>query len=224
MVSIIVPVLNEVEIIEPFLAHLTSLAGEHEIIVVDGGSEDGTAELAARWAQVIRSPRGRARQMNLGARQARGDILFFVHADSRLPRDVALAIEGALRDPRVVGGCLSLAIDHPAPIYRLIAVFSNLRVKLFGQMLGDQGIFARREVFQRLGGFPEMEIMEDWEFSARLRSVGRVVQLPLKITTSARRWQKCGVWRTIWLMQKIKVLYALGYPPTELRRLYEDVR
>lgn len=220
MISIIVPVLNEASIIEPFLAHLMDLEGEYEVLVVDGGSEDHTVALAVHWARVIAGPRGRARQMNLGAARAEGEVLFFLHADSRLPRGAIPAIEGALRDSAVVGGCFSLAIDDGAFIYRLIALFSNLRVRLLGQMFGDQGIFVRRDAFEWLGGFPEIELMEDWEFSARLRKVGRILQLPLPITTSARRWQRCGVWRTIFLMQKLKVLYTLGYPPAELKRLY----
>lgn len=224
MISIIIPVLNEALTIGPFLAHVLDQTGEYEVIVVDGSSEDDTAALASRWTQVIAAPRGRALQMNQGAARAEGDVLLFLHADSFLPKAAVAAIEGALKDPAVVGGCFSLAIDDPALIYRLIAFFSNLRVRLLGHMLGDQGIFVRREVFEQMGGFAEMELMEDCDFSDRLKRTGRIVQLGLPIITSARRWQRCGVWRTILLMQKLRLLYRLGHSPAELNRMYIHAR
>ncbi|MFQ6059072.1 MAG: TIGR04283 family arsenosugar biosynthesis glycosyltransferase [Anaerolineae bacterium] len=224
MVSIIVPVLNEAKVIESLLEHLLGLEGEHEVIVVDGGSSDDTAAIASRYVKVISSERGRARQMNAGAREARGEVLLFLHADCRLPAGAIRGIEAALADPACVGGCFTLSLGEEGLIYRLISLLSSLRMRLTGRMTGDEGIFVRREIFVRMGGFPEIALMEDWEFSRRLRSYGRVKQLPLKITTSARRWKKCGLWRTIWLMQKIKILYALNMPPEKLKRLYDDIR
>lgn len=224
MISIIVPVLNEAKAIESLLEHLLALEGEHEVIVVDGGSEDGTAALASRYVRVVSSERGRAKQMNAGAREARGEVLLFLHADCRLPPGAIQSIEAALADPAWVGGCFTLALDENGVVYRVISALTSLRMRLSGRMTGDEGIFVRREVFEQMGGFPEIPLMEDWEFSRRLRAYGRVRQLPLKIIASARRWKEWGIWRTFWLMRKLRLLYRLGVPPEELRRLYEDVR
>lgn len=224
MVSIIVPVLNEAKVIESLLAHLLALEGEHEVIVVDGGSSDETVAIASRSVRVISAERGRARQMNAGAREAKGETLLFLHADCRLPAGAVPAIEAALADPACVGGCFTLALDDDGLIYRLISVLTSLRMKLTGRMTGDEGIFVRRETFERLGGFRDIPLMEDWDFGPRLGSLGQVRQLPLRITASARRWKKGGLWRTFWLMRKLRFLYMLGVPPDELRKLYDDVR
>lgn len=162
--------------------------------------------------------------MNAGAREAKGEVLLFLHADCRLPRGAIRAIGSALADPACVGGCFSLSLDEDDLIYKLISLLSSLRMRLTGRMTGDEGIFVRREIFVRMGGFAEIALMEDWDFSRRLRSYGRVKQLPLKITASARRWKKWGIWRTFWLMRKLRLLYLLNVPPEELRKLYEDVR
>jgi len=235
MISIIVPVLNEAKVIESLLEHLLALEGEHEIIVVDGGSSDETAAIASRYAspphkglggyiKVISSERGRAKQMNAGAKEAKGEALLFLHADCRLPSEAIPSIEAALADPACVGGCFTLSLDEEGLIYRLISRFTGLRMRLTGRMTGDEGIFVRQEVFERMGGFPEMALMEDWEFSKRLRAYGKVKQLPLKISTSARRWKEWGIWRTFWRMQKLKLLYHLGMSPERLKAEYEDVR
>jgi len=236
MLSVIVPVLNEAKVIGSLLEHLLALKGEHEVIVVDGGSDDDTAAIASRYAslprreswggyvRVISSEKGRARQMNAGAREARGEALLFLHADCRLPPEAIPAIEAAVADPACVGGCFSLALDENGLIYRLISWLTSLRMRLTGRMTGDEGIFVRRESFERLGGFRDIPLMEDWDFGSRLRSLGQVRQLPLPITASARRWKKWGLWRTFWLMRRLRFLYMLGVPPQELRKLYDDVR
>jgi rSAM/selenodomain-associated transferase 2 len=224
MISIIVPVLNEAKVIEPLLEHLLALEEEHEVIVVDGGSSDDTAAISSRYVKVISSQRGRARQMNAGAREAKGEVLLFLHADCRLPPGAIQGIEAALAEPACMGGCFTLSLDEEGLIYRLFALFARLRMRLTGRMAGDEGIFVRREIFARMGGFAEIALMEDWDFSRRLRSYGRVKQLPLKITSSARRWKKWGIWRTFWLMRKLRLLYFLKVSPEELGRLYEDVR
>ncbi len=224
MVSIIVPVLNEAKVIGPLLEHLLALEGEFEVIVVDGGSDDGTVAIASRYVRVISSERGRAKQMNAGAREAKGEALLFLHADCRLPAGAVPAIEAALADRACVGGCFTLALDEDGVVYRLISVFSSLRMRLTGRMTGDEGIFVRREVFERLGGFRDIPLMEDWDFGPRLRSLGQVRQLPLRITASARRWKEWGIWRTFWRMRKLRLLYFLKVPLEELRELYDDVR
>ncbi len=224
MVSIIVPVLNEAKVIESLLEHLLALKGEHEIVVVDGGSSDETVATASRYLKVISSERGRAKQMNAGAREARGEVLLFLHADCRLHPGAIRGIEAALSDLACVGGCFSLSLDEEGLIFRVISLLSSLRMRLTGRMTGDEGIFVRREIFERMGGYREIALMEDWEFGHRIKSYGKVKQLPLKITSSARRWKKWGIWRTFWLMRKLRLLYFLRVPPEELRKLYDDVR
>src|SRR5438067_3347526 len=188
--SIIVPVLNEAPIVGAFLEHLRGVAGEAEIVVVDGGSGDGTAEIASRGAAVITAPRGRAKQMNAGAREAGGDTLWFLHADSGLPEDAVAQIEAALGDTRCAGGCFRLRIPDPHPLYRLADGLGNLGVDRFGFALGDHGIFVRRTVFEAVGGFPLVPIMEDAEFYRRARRHGAMRQLPAFIATSPRRWER----------------------------------
>lgn len=167
MISIIVPVLNEAKVIGSLLEHLLGLEGEHEVIVVDGGSSDDTTAIASRYVRVISSERGRARQMNAGARKARGEVLLFLHADCHLPPGAIRGIEAALADPACVGGCFSLSLNEDGLIYELISFFSSLRMRLTGRITGDEGIFVRRKIFAWMGGYREIALMEDWDFSRR---------------------------------------------------------
>jgi rSAM/selenodomain-associated transferase 2 len=222
--SILVPVLNEAHLIDAFLAHVRCAAPDAELVVVDGGSTDDTAERAARHTQVITSPEGRARQMNAGAAAATGDLLWFLHVDSRLPDGAVAAIEEAMGEREVAGGCFRLRIPERHLVYRWNDVVGNLGVDLFGMACGDHGIFVRRTVFEAVGGYPEVTLLEDLEFYRRARAYGRMRQLAPAITTSARRWQRHGLYRTTAVYTAILALYCCGAPLPWLTALYARLR
>jgi rSAM/selenodomain-associated transferase 2 len=220
--SIVLPVLDEAGRLEDVLAELACRCPGADVIVVDGGSRDGSPDIAARvpGLQVVSSARGRARQMNRGATAATGDVLLFLHADTRLPPDAVDAIEQALRDPAVAYGRFDVTFDNPRPVFRMIAGLMNLRSRVTGICTGDQGIFVRRAAFERLGGYPEIALMEDVELTRRLKRLGRLAPLALRVTTSARRWERNGVARTIALMWTLRLLYFCGAGPDRLHRWY----
>jgi rSAM/selenodomain-associated transferase 2 len=222
MLSIIVPVLDEAENLGRLLPHLYDLCPGAEVIVVDGGSGDHTALVTSAWppARYLTSDRGRARQMNAGARTARGDILLFLHADTLLPEGAAAAIAHALADPAVVGGRFDVSFANPHPAFRVIATFMNWRSRWSGIATGDQAIFVRRDVFEALGGYPDIPLMEDVEFCARLKRRGRNECLGSRVITSARKWEREGILRTILLMWALRLLYFFRVDPARLHRWY----
>jgi len=220
-VSIVVPVLNEAAAIAATLGCLQpARAAGAEIVVVDGGSSDFTPALAARLAdRVVASPRGRATQMNAGAAASTGAILLFLHADTVLPADALAAVEGALRER--AWGRFDVAIDGADPLLALVAGCMNFRSRLTGIVTGDQAIFARRSAFEAVGGFPAIPLMEDVAFSRAARRVlGRPACLRSRVLTSGRRWERHGVVRTIVLMWRLRLAYALGADPHRLARRY----
>jgi rSAM/selenodomain-associated transferase 2 len=222
-ISVIIPTLNEAKVLERTLAHLHQTPGL-EIIVVDGGSTDGTVALAKRHAIVLTAPPGRAAQMNRGAQQATGEVLLFLHADTLIGLAALRKMAEALEDPTVVGGAFRLVIDSPRRSLRLIAAAANIRTRLTRIPYGDQGIFVRRSVFEKLGGFPIQPLMEDVEFARRLKRVGRVVLLPEPAVTSSRRWDKEGMGYTTLRNQVLLMLYFIGVSPDRLARWYRSVR
>lgn len=224
LISVIIPTYNESATITETIEHLRPWYDNLEIIIVDGGSSDGTAGLVGPEVRLVHAPRGRASQMNAGAVQASGEALLFLHSDTRLPHDFVQQLELALSDRGVAGGAFKVKIGHPGLFFCLASLGSNLRAALTGIYFGDQAIFVRRDVFQQTGGFPLIELMEDWEFSRLLRIAGKTRLLPGPVTTSARRWLIHGKWRTAWLMHKIKTLYLLGASPEDLKKLYSDRR
>ncbi|HET6464401.1 MAG TPA: TIGR04283 family arsenosugar biosynthesis glycosyltransferase [Nitrospiria bacterium] len=224
LISVIIPTLNEAAVIEKTLTALPK-HDRLERIVVDGCSSDGTAALAKPLAdKVLVTQAGRARQMNAGARAARGEVFLFSHADSRLDEDGFHDLIGALEDPTVVGGAFRLGIDSSRPSLRIVAAAANWRTRVTGIPYGDQGIFVRRSVFERLGGYPELPVMEDLEFARRLNRAGKVALLSRPMITSSRRWDKEGVGYTTLRNQTFVLLYFLGVSPTRLSRWYRAVR
>lgn len=220
-VSIVVPVLNEEQRIEDALRRLRRDFPDCELVVVDGGSTDRTIDLARRWAPTLRSAPGRARQMNTGAAVTRGEVLWFVHVDTRVPAEALGLLRRAVADPGVVGGGLRLRFDQRSPGLDWLAFTSNLRARYLHWVFGDQAMFVRREVFDSVGGFPELPLMEDLELSRRLRRRGRLVVLAATATASSRRIAEQGVWRMTALMQYLKLQYFLGVDPERIRRRYE---
>ena len=209
-ISVIIPALNEAGCLRDTLTALGHPENV-EILVVDGGSCDGTDDLAAAaGTRVLRSPAGRARQMNLGAAAATGDVFLFLHADTRLPCRFEQHVRAALRDPVVIAGAFRLHIDAPERALRLIEWGTNLRARWRHMPYGDQAVFVRATTFRQLGGFQELPIMEDFEFVQRLRRAGRIVIVPAEVSTSARRWRSLGPWRTTWTNQLIICGYLLG--------------
>ncbi|NUR63861.1 MAG: DUF2064 domain-containing protein, partial [Catenulispora sp.] len=219
-VSIVMPTLNEAAGIVPALTRLGRDFPDIEIVVVDGGSTDGTADLAAGFAKVVGCEPGRGRQLNTGAQAAGGEVLWFVHADTVIDPAALDGIRRALDDADVVGGGLTLRFDHDTIGLRFLAWSSNQRARRLGQIFGDQAMFVRRTVFDVLGGFPDYPLMEDFEFSRRLHKTGRLAVLTATSTASARRFQAHGTWRMIAFMQIIKIRYLLGASPETLRRSY----
>lgn len=220
--SIIIPVLNEAGRIAAALMALQPLRERgDEIVVVDGGSTDGTAAIAARGADhVISAPRGRASQQNAGAQQAMGDTFLFLHSDTQLPLDADGLIADALSNDAVLWGRFDVRFDTQQTMLRVVATLMNARSRLTGIATGDQCIFVRRSAFEAAGGFPPLALMEDVALSARLLRQSAPRCLRNKVTTSARRWQKQGVWRTIFLMWWLRLAYALGISPARLARWY----
>jgi rSAM/selenodomain-associated transferase 2 len=220
--SIIVPVLNEAGIIADALAALSPLRQRGaEVIVVDGGSRDGTADLARPGAdRVIVAPRGRAAQMNAGAALARGDVLIFLHADTRLPDNADALVRAGLERSRRAWGRFDIAIVGRSPLLALVARTINLRSRLSGIATGDQAMFVTRDVFARVGGFPDIALMEDVALSGALKRVSRPLCIATKVTTSGRRWEQHGVLRTVVLMWRLRLAYFLGAQPAALARRY----
>lgn len=221
ILSIIVPVLDEATGIESALAALAPYRARGcEVIVVDGGSRDATPALASPLAdRVLTAPRGRAAQMNAGASVARGDVLLFLHADTILPANADSLICNSLAQSGGVWGRFDVRFDHDE-IMPLVAVMMNLRSRLTGIATGDQTIFVTRAAFDAIGGFPAQPLMEDIALSSRLRRLSRPTCLRARVTTSARRWRKQGVLRTVFLMWRLRLAYFLGADPARLARQY----
>lgn len=222
MLSIIIPCLNEAECIADTLAALAPARSRGaEVIVVDGGSTDGTLDRAVPMADsVISAPRGRAAQMNTGAAQARGEILLFLHADSRPPEATDGLIIDGLKRARRSWGRFDVTIDGKHPLLRAVGSLMNLRSRLTGIATGDQGIFVTRTLFTAAGGFPDIPLMEDVELSRRMKRFGPPLCLKHRIVTSGRRWETRGVVRTIVLMWRLRLAYWLGADPHRLAVRY----
>lgn len=224
MISIIVPVLNEAKILAAALGELLEQEGRFEVIVVDGGSTDGSHEVAqqAAGARCILSGKGRGTQMNAGAVAARGELFLFLHVDTRLPPGAIQALQTAA-DAGLQAGAFRHSFADADWRLRLISSGHNLQCRLTRIYYGDHAIFVRRDVFERVRGFPEVPLLEDVIFCQRLRSVVRATLLPQVVTTDARRFRQRGVWRTTGRALLILARHALGLTPGD-RRSWDEVR
>jgi rSAM/selenodomain-associated transferase 2 len=220
-ISVIIPTRNERYELGNTI-HSIGMDPAVEIIVADGGSRDGTQELAAQVAdRVVNATAGRASQLNAGARHASGEILVFLHADTSLPAGALRAIRTCLTDPRNAGGAFRMNVDSGRGSLRLISWGINMRSRWFGLPYGDQAIFVRRSWFEELRGFRSLDIMEDVDFVRRLRRKGRVALLDLEVRTSERRWQINGVCRTTLVNWAAISMYALAIKPEKIRHFYD---
>jgi rSAM/selenodomain-associated transferase 2 len=220
--SIVVPMLNEAPALPDLLEHLLPLRrGGVEVVLVDGGSEDGSVAIATDAGfEVARAERGRARQMNAGAAATSGDVLLFLHADTRLPDGAVQLIDTALADGRRVWGRFDVGFDHRSWAMDATAFLMNLRSRISGIATGDQALFMTRTAFDAVGGFPDQPLMEDVEITSRLRRRSRPACIHRPVLTAARRWQSRGPWRTILLMWRLRLAYWFGASPADLEKQY----
>lgn len=226
---IVVPVLNEEQVIEATLERLAVLRErEVRVIVVDGGSSDATVQKARPFADhVLQSPSGRALQMNAGAKAALADgadALLFLHADCALPAAADVSIEQALRTSGRVWGRFDVRIDGKSKMLRIVSTMMNWRSRLTGICTGDQGIFITAAAFRQLHGFALIPLMEDIEFCKRARALSRPIALRARVVVSGRRWRRQGIWHTIVLMWRFRLAYFLGADPQRLAQQYRDAR
>lgn len=202
---------------------MLSELGVEEIITVDGGSTDQTVErIKASELTLLRTDAGRAIQMNAGAAHARSDVLLFLHADTDISRCQINRIRQIMQAPEIIGGRFDVHLTGVGFIYRIIEMMMNMRSRITRISTGDQSIFVRREMFEHIGGFPNQPLMEDIEFSRKLKKTGQIACLRDKVTVSHRRWEKHGVVQTILLMWRLRLLYWLGVRPAYLKTQYED--
>lgn len=218
----IVPILDEEAIMPALIRRLAALRQDGcEILIVDGGSRDGGPEIArANGYPVMTTAPGRARQMNAGAKAARGDILLFLHADTALPADALACVRAVLDSDAAEWGRFDVHIESSARVLRAVASLMNWRSRFTGISTGDQAIFVRRDVFDSIGGFPDQPLMEDIEISKRLRRRSWPRRVASRAVTSGRRWEQRGVWRTILLMWRLRLAYWCGVPAATLAERY----
>jgi rSAM/selenodomain-associated transferase 2 len=227
MISIITPVLNEREIIQPFLNHMENLKGNFELILVDGGSNDGTLDEINRVREgfhppliVLNASKGRAKQMNKGAEVAKGDILLFLHVDSHIEGDSLKIIENKIAENRIIGGGFTHSFSDPDIFLKLNSAFGNLRARATKIFFGDFGIFIRRDVFERMGGYDDIIILEDVEFCKKAKKYGKLEQIESLIVTSPRRYHSKGKIRlTVFFIMAV-LLNMVGLRP---RFLYKYI-
>lgn len=236
-IAVIIPVLNEARCLAHTLAHTATL-GFGEVIIVDGGSSDESCTIVQSFAdrsgtlpspttgsmRLLAASRGRARQLNAGAAASRCDVLLFLHADTLLPTNARQAVSIALSDAACVGGRFNVRFDSSRWSARVISSLMNLRSRWSGIATGDQAIFVRRAVFERMGGFADIPLMEDIEFTRRLKQAGPRAALPDEVVTAFRRWEQQGPLRTILLMWTLRFLYWIGVSPHRLQHFYSMVR
>ncbi|TXJ20102.1 glycosyltransferase [Brachyspira aalborgi] len=224
-VSIIIPTLNEEENIENLLNNLKSLKGDFEVIFSDGGSLDKTIEIIKNFGdyKIIKSERGRAKQLNNGAKESNKDILLFLHADSIIEEDVLIKVENFIKNGNKAG-CLKIKFDSKKIIMRLFAILSNLRVKYRNIAFGDQGIFIEKKLFEDIGMFDDIPIMEDYKLSIKLKNVFPIKYIDSYIISSSRRFEKNGILKTALLMQKLQYMFRRGVSIDKIANIYNSMK
>ncbi len=221
-ISVIIPALNEESHIEKTLQSVMRQGGKYECYVVDGGSTDNTAAIAGRYACVINSARGRALQMNAGARLCTGDVLLFLHGDTILPDNAFSEIRKKMADDTVAGGSFYITFDVDSLILRGVSLITRFNIRLFHY--GDQGIFLRKHIFQMLGGYKNIPIMEDYDFYKRLRGQGKVIILRMPVISSARRFIRKGIIRQLLINKFVVLAYWAGIDIQTIKHFYDDER
>lgn len=222
-ITLVVPIYNESRTIDAMLSQLEHLPGDWEILFADGGSSDDTLQKIGERFPVLRAPKGRANQMNYAAKQAASDYIWFVHCDSQLPEKAHAQISDAAKKG-AQWGCFHIGFDHDGPFMGCNTYLSNRRARK-GIAFGDQGIWVKRDVFESMGGFPDLPIMEDYEFSRRMKAAQiPICQLPERIVTSGRRYEKKFPLLTMWQMFWLRCLYRAGVDIQEISRRYRDIR
>jgi len=221
-IAVVMPILNEAATLPDLLPHLAGMDAE-EVLLVDGGSsDDSRSMLDAAGVCWIAAPAGRASQMNAGAANTSSEILLFLHADTRLPAGGLDAVRVAMGGALVAGGRFDVRLSGDRSMFRLLEFMINMRSRLTKISTGDQAMFVRRDTFERLGGFPDQPLMEDVEFSKRLKRLGGIACLRQRVTSSSRRWEEYGPWRTVLLMWRLRLRYWLGASAADLKLLYSD--
>lgn len=223
-ISIIVPTLNEEDSVSDLIANLESFTALAEVLIVDGGSTDKTVALLQPHFRVIETQAGRAHQLNFGAEYSRGNVFLFLHADSRLPDNAISEINRLMKDYN--WGCFGIRFDSIRPLMKICSFISNNRVRGSRKVVfGDQGIFIKRELFNKIGGFPDIPIMEDYQFSLTLKELGEPIGFASKrITTSDRRFRQGGRLRMMWKMNRWRAAYRAGVSPDVIYKEYGEVR
>lgn len=224
-VSIIIPTLNEEDNIKNLLNNLKNLKGDFEVIFSDGGSSDKTLDIIKDFGnyKIITSKKGRARQLNNGAKESNNDILFFLHADSIIEENALIKIEDFIKNGNKVG-CLKIKFDSKKILMNIFAILSNLRVKYRNIAFGDQGIFIEKKLFEDIGMFEDIPLMEDYKLSIKLKNISRIKYIDSFIVSSSRRFEKNGIIKTALLMQKLQYMFRKGVSIDKIASIYNSMK